>query len=237
MTTASLASSPIGIPNRSELQRSQPFLLALVGIVGAILVWQLSTLPQFATVAAAEAAIIQSTLNAVVAPNAADVEPPVPAAAAPAASPEIEALAGNIGKRYGIAPEPIRGFLATAYNEGKRLGVDPLLIVAVIAVESRFNPIAASEAGARGLMQIIPEFHKERFAAAAVDSILDPHANIRLGALVLQDYIRRAGSETAGLQLYVGAPADANSSYAAKVLAEKARLVQAVQRLRERLRG
>ncbi len=67
--------------------------------------------------------------------------------------------------------------------------------------------------------------------------MLDPHDNIRLGALVLKEAIRRGGSETAGLQLYAGSADDANATYAGKVLAEKQRLLQAVQRLRERLRA
>lgn len=241
MTNARFASNSIDTQLRSEFHKSRGFLLALVAVVGAALIWHLSLLQQVAAVVTtAEAAAVPSTLD-----NSVIVEPLIqaapalttPAVVGPEAKPEIDVLAGNIGKRYRIAPEPIRAFLATAYAEGKRLGVDPLLIVAVIAVESRFNPIAASEAGAKGLMQVIPEIHQERFSDAAVDSILDPHANIRLGTLVLQEYIQRAGSEMAGLQMYVGAPSDTSNRYALKVLAEKAKLLQTVQRLRERFRA
>lgn len=241
MTNARFASNPIDSQVRSAFLRSRGFLLALVVIVGAAIAWHLSLVQQVSNmVTTAEAAAVPSALDTPVI-----VESPIqdgaaliaPAVVGPEARPEIEVLAGSIGKRYRIAPEPIRAFLATAYAEGKRLGVDPLLIVAVIAVESRFNPIAASEAGAKGLMQVIPEIHQERFSDAAVDSILDPHANIRLGTLVLQEYIQRAGSEMAGLQMYVGAPSDTSNRYAMKVLAEKARLLQAVQRLRERFRA
>jgi soluble lytic murein transglycosylase-like protein len=108
--------------------------------------------------------------------------------------------------------------------------------VAVIAVESRFNPIAESDAGAQGLMQVIPGYHKDRLEAAGVDSVLDPHDNIRLGAQILKEYILRGGTEVAGLQIYNGAAADASNAYAVKVLAEKQRLQQAIQRLRDRLR-
>jgi len=125
--------------------------------------------------------------------------------------------------------------IATAYREGKRVGLDPLLIVAVIAVESRFNPIAESTMGAQGLMQVIPSYHKDRLEAAGVDSVLDPHANIRLGAQILKEYIRRGGTEVAGLQLYNGASDDATNAYASKVLGEKQKLLQAVQRVRNRL--
>jgi hypothetical protein len=151
--------------------------------------------------------------------------------------PEIDALTTLVAKRYRISTEPTRGLVAAAYREGQRVGLDPLLIVAVIAVESRFNPIAESDAGAQGLMQVIPGYHKDRFEAAGVDSVLDPHDNIRLGAQILKDYIRRGGTEVAGLQIYNGSTADGSNAYAVKVLAEKQRLQQAMQRLRDRLRA
>ncbi len=91
--------------------------------------------------------------------------------------PEIDALATLVAKRYRIANETTRGLVAAAYREGQRVGIHPLLIVAVIAVESRFNPIAESDSGAQGLMQVIPGYHKEQMEAAGVDSALDPHDN------------------------------------------------------------
>ncbi len=150
--------------------------------------------------------------------------------------PEIEALATLVAKRYRIANEMTRGLITVAYREGKRAGLDPLLIIAVIAVESRFNPIAESDAGAQGLMQVIPSYHKRQMEVAGVDSVLDPHDNIRLGAQILKEYIRRGGTEVAGLQIYNGSTADGSNAYALKVLGEKQRLQQAIQRVRDRLR-
>ena len=147
---------------------------------------------------------------------------------------EIETLATLVGKKYRISTEATRGLVATAYSEGKRIGVDPLLIIAVIAVESRFNPIAQSDGGAQGLMQVIPAYHKDHFEAVGVDSVLDPNANIRVGARILKDYIRRGGTEIAGLQLYNGSSDDATNAYAVKVLGEKQRLEQAIRRVRGR---
>ena len=150
---------------------------------------------------------------------------------------EISALAANVAKRYRISNKAAHGLIAAAYREGKRVGLDPLLIVAVMAVESRFNPIAESGAGAQGLMQVIPGYHKDKIEAAGVDSVLDPHDNIRLGAQILKDYIRRGGTEVAGLQIYNGSRADTSNAYATKVLGEKQRLQQAIHRLHERLRA
>ena len=169
-----------------------------------------------------------------------DVPPALPTMPSSASDtrPEIDALATFVAKRYRISSEATRQLVAAVYREGQRVGLDPLLIVAVIAVESRFNPIAESDAGAQGLMQVIPAFHKDRLEAAGVDSVFDPHDNIRLGAQILKDYIRRGGTEAAGLQTYSGAATEAGgNAYAAKVLTEKQRLQQAVQRLRERLRS
>jgi soluble lytic murein transglycosylase-like protein len=110
-------------------------------------------------------------------PNAPAAVPAKPSIAHP--HPEIDALARLVAKRYRISTEATRGLIAAAYREGRRVGLDPLLIVAVIAVESRFNPIAESNAGAQGLMQVIPGYHKDRLEAAGVESVLDPHDNIR----------------------------------------------------------
>jgi soluble lytic murein transglycosylase-like protein len=150
---------------------------------------------------------------------------------------QIDALTGLVARKYRVSPKVARDLIGTAYREGLRIGVDPLLLVAVIAVESRFNPIAQSDAGAVGLMQVIPGFHEDKFDAAAADPVLDPHANIRLGARVLREYIARAGGETAGLQMYNGSGDDPTNAYANKVLAERARLQQAVSRPKERTRA
>ena len=151
--------------------------------------------------------------------------------------PEIDALAASLAKRYRVSIDATRGLVATAYREGHRIGLDPLLIIAVIAVESRFNPIAESDMGAQGLMQVIPRFHKEHIETGGTDSVLDPHANIRLGARVLKDYIKSGGTEVAGLQRYNGSSGDGSNAYAARVLGEKQRLQQSVQRLRDRGRA
>jgi soluble lytic murein transglycosylase-like protein len=149
---------------------------------------------------------------------------------------EIEDLANIVARRYRISREATRTLVGAAYRAGSRSGIDPLLIVAVIAVESRFNPIAQSDGGAMGLMQIIPHYHADKLDAGA-GSVLDPETNIQLGASVLKDYIKRGGTEIAGLQLYNGSLDDAANSYATRVLAEKQRLQDALRRERGRDRA
>jgi soluble lytic murein transglycosylase-like protein len=149
-----------------------------------------------------------------------------------AASPARQAqflLAHHLSHRYRIAADAAQTLVGITYDAGRQIGVDPLLILAVIAVESRFNPIAESEMGAQGLMQVIPKFHwdklggKERYVTA-----LHPFTNIRLGTRVLKEYIDATGSLEAGLQKYNGALADDGNHYAQKVLAERARYAQII---------
>lgn len=149
-----------------------------------------------------------------------------------AAEAEIDAVAAALARRYRVSGEATRTLVGTAYGEGHRIGLDPLLILAVVAVESRFNPIAQSDGGAVGLMQVIPRYHAAQFEAGQGGSVLDPRINIALGAKVLKEYIRRGGTEVAGLQLYNGAAGDASSGYATKVLIERDRLQDAVRRAR-----
>ncbi len=171
--------------------------------------------------------------------------PPLPAAPAAGPAPrsesgaesDIEAVAGVLARRYRVSQDATRELVGAAYGEGRRIGLDPLLIIAVIAVESHFNPIAQSDGGALGLMQVIPRYHADQFDAGLGVSVLDPRTNIRLGARVLKDYIRRAGTEVAGLQLYNGASADPGTLYANKVLGERQRLQEALRRTRERNRA
>jgi soluble lytic murein transglycosylase-like protein len=161
------------------------------------------------------------------APVTPEVESPPPAAAASVLPRNADALISSLARKYRISEAATREMVHAAYVEAGRNGLDPLLVIAVIAIESRFNPIAQSDGGALGLMQIMP-FHGDKFGA--IDSILDPRVNIQIGAAVLRDSIRRGGTEIAGLQLYNGALDDETSAYAHKVLAEKQRLKSVIRR-------
>lgn len=160
-----------------------------------------------------------------------------PVHAAAPADPGIDALAGIVARKYRVSEEATLEFVRTAYREGARHGVDPLLIVSVMAVESRFNPVAQSDGGAMGLMQVIPRYHAEKFDAADRASVLDPHTNIQIGVKILKEYIGRGGNELAGLQLYNGATGDSSFAYATRVLGEKQWLQDAVRHARVRARA
>jgi soluble lytic murein transglycosylase-like protein len=146
---------------------------------------------------------------------------------------EQRALAEYIARRYRVAESASSAFVSTAYHAGREHSVDPLLILAVMAIESGYNPVAESSMGAKGLMQIIPRFHQEKlFEHGGELALLDPKVNIQVGARILREYMRRFGATEAALQMYGGAMDEPTAQYAGKVLAEKARLLQFVARLR-----
>jgi soluble lytic murein transglycosylase-like protein len=140
---------------------------------------------------------------------------------------ERRALVGYLARRYRVAPEPVEEVVGAAFAVGRAANIDPLLILAIISVESRFNPIAESERGARGLMQVMPRYHPEKLAHHGGEAILlVPHTNMLVGAQILDEYVRRTGSLEAGLQRYAGAAEDPDRAYAQRVLLERRRLRQ-----------
>lgn len=145
---------------------------------------------------------------------------------------EQRAVTEMLSKRYRVAEEAVGGFVAAAYKAGKATAVDPLLILAVISVESRFNPVAESNFGAKGLMQIIPKFHKEKLVGhGGEEALLDPEVNIQVGAMVLREYLRRFGGTETALQAYNGAFEEPTSQYSRLVLSERSRIAQAIAKL------
>lgn len=136
------------------------------------------------------------------------------------------AVAYWLSKKYSVAPEPISALVAEAYQIGQRAKLDPTLILAVMAVESGFNPFAQSHVGAQGLMQVMTKIHSDKYENfGGTLAAFDPVSNLRVGVKVLQDCIKRAGSLEGGLRYYVGAANLANDrGYSAKVMAEYARL-------------
>jgi len=156
---------------------------------------------------------------------AADDEGPSGASAPlPAALQRALAL---VAKRYRVSPEALQPIFEVAQIVGRERHIDPLLIVAMIGIESGFNPFAESVKGARGLMQVIPRFHLDKVPEGAGEAaLLDPVINVRVGVHVLEEAIRRQGGLEAGLQYYAGA-SDGEPVYANRVLAEKERLEQA----------
>lgn len=138
---------------------------------------------------------------------------------------EQQALTKFIARRYRVSERAVASFVATAYRAGEQHEVDPLLILAVMAVESRYNPVAKSLMGAKGLMQVIPKWHPEKLDDhGGEEALLEPEVNILVGTQILREYMRRFGELERALQMYAGAFDEPTARYTNKVLAEKARL-------------
>ena len=131
-----------------------------------------------------------------------------------------------ISKRYRVAADATNLLVSAAYTTSTEIKLDPLLILAVVAIESGFNPFAESAVGAQGLMQVMSKIHQEKFQSlGGIKAALNPVANIKVGASILKGYVARGGSVEAGLKMYVGAAAfDNDAGYGSKVLAEYRRL-------------
>lgn len=170
-----------------------------------------------------EAALPVAVLDAPVPPK--PVAPPGPTLSA-----RMQRVLEYTAKRYRLSPLALEPAFAAAERSARELGLDPLLIVAVIGIESGFNPFAESIMGAQGLMQIIPRYHSDKLpqdvrnGADAATAFFDPVMNVRVGARALHEFIRDTGGLVEGLQQFAGAPDDPEEAYADKVLAEVERL-------------
>jgi len=134
-------------------------------------------------------------------------------------------LSDYVASRYRVSQDVAFNLVRLAYQAGREVQVDPLLIIAVMAIESSFNPIAESRAGAKGLMQIIPKYHGDKLEVfGGEQAIFDPATNIQVGARILREYIRNTGNVGIALQMYAGALGDHEDQYTNKVLGMKQRL-------------
>ena len=181
-----------------------------------------------ASTAAESSAPADSALSEPVAAQPADVaEATTPAESLPK---HMNGALSYVAQRYKVSAEAVRPIFEAAHQVGREKSIDPLLIVAMIGIESSFNPLAESSFGAQGLMQVVPRFHQDKVPqGAGSEAFFDPATNIRIGAMVLKEAIQRRGGLTAGLQQYAGLT-NGERWYVDKVMAEKARLEQAIQR-------
>jgi soluble lytic murein transglycosylase-like protein len=153
-------------------------------------------------------------------------QPGAPVAAGELSAPAVpDRLAEHLARRYRISAEAAEATIGAAYRAADENGLDPLLVLAVIGVESSFNPAAESHKGAKGLMQIVPRYHLATLTEYGGEALVhEPHVNVTVGARILVEYIERNGGVEAGLQRYNGAAKDAEARYAQRVIAERDRL-------------
>jgi soluble lytic murein transglycosylase-like protein len=134
------------------------------------------------------------------------------------------AIARYITRSYRVASSSVDHFVHYAFKAAREFRLDPHLILAVMAVESSFDPNAQSPAGAQGLMQVHTKVHTSKFEPfGGAGAAYDPLANIKVGARILSEYVNRYGDVAAGLKAYVGAALlESDGGYGSKVLSRQA---------------
>ena len=124
--------------------------------------------------------------------------------------------------------------VAEAFNLGERAHIAPTLILAIMAIESNFNPYAQSSLGGQGLMQIQPEQQSDKLdSLGGAMATFDPLSNLRIGVRVLHELAVEKGSLQAGLSAYAEATKSRESNYMERVLQEEQRLTRIAGSVRQ----
>lgn len=135
------------------------------------------------------------------------------------------AVAAWLGARFHVVPGAIEPLVVEADKLSKDYKLSPNLLIAVMAIESNFHPYIQSEAGAQGLMQVMPVIHAKRYEKfGGKSSFMDPMVSLRVGAEILRDCVKlKGGSETEALRFYFGGGATSDT-YIDKVSTEQRKL-------------
>jgi soluble lytic murein transglycosylase-like protein len=141
------------------------------------------------------------------------------------------AVADFFEKKYKLDRAKIEEYVSNTVLIAKEVNIDPVLLLAVISVESNFNPNIKSHAGAEGLMQVMTSVHRDKYAHfGGTSDAVKPEVNIRVGAYILKYLIATGGSLRNGLKFYVGAGnAEDDGGYGDKVMAERNRIISLCQ--------
>ncbi|MFO1430102.1 MAG: lytic transglycosylase domain-containing protein [Candidatus Competibacteraceae bacterium] len=129
-------------------------------------------------------------------------------------------IARYIQDRYNLTPQNGLRIVNEAARSGARHGLELELILAVIAVESNFRERAVSPRGARGLMQVKADVHRNKIREiGGAHALFETDSNIHTGSRILADYVDSTdGNMRRALLYYCGSIKNPKSSYPDKVL-------------------
>ena len=134
---------------------------------------------------------------------------------------KMQKIALYINSTYSVPLNYSEQIVLSTFVEAKKKNLDPALVLSVIGVESTFKQHAKSGAGAIGLTQIIPRYHKEKIAKLKNQDVWSIHGNIKVGTDVLREYMDLSGGNVrSALQRYNGSLRDPSLKYSNKVLAK-----------------
>jgi soluble lytic murein transglycosylase-like protein len=142
-------------------------------------------------------------------------------------APRIKAVSRDIARRFHVAQSAALSITRAAFTASLERGIDPTLVLAVAAVESKFKPGAVNPVtGAKGLMQVLPKWHPDEVMSVGGEpSLLLIAPNISVGAAILADYLdKERGDLTDALSHYLGTAGA--ETYEKRVRAERAHLTQ-----------
>lgn len=113
--------------------------------------------------------------------------------AVPQGVPTAEDIATMLNVRFHIGLHDALKIGEAVLQAARRETISPILLLAVIAVESNFDRFAVSVAGARGLMQILPSQHRDIVLRAS--DLTDAGTNVSIGSSILHDYIEASDGD------------------------------------------
>ena len=106
-------------------------------------------------------------------------------------------------KRYIKNDKKRLNLLKKIHRAATRAKLSPEIVLAVIQIESRFDPYALSRVGARGMMQVMPFWKNE--IGRPDDNLMDIDTNLRYGCTILKYYLdKEKGHLTNALARYNG---------------------------------
>jgi soluble lytic murein transglycosylase-like protein len=147
-------------------------------------------------------------------------------------TPDQAAVTHWLSRKYRVSAEPLGAMVAEAWRLGERSQLAPSLILAIMAIESRFNPFASGSQGNVGLMQLEIKAHTEtlnQFGGPL--SAFDPLTNVRVGVRHLQSLLLQTASLEEALALYGASSGQSmDSQYVGRVLAEQKLLDQVTEK-------
>ncbi len=144
-------------------------------------------------------------------------------------APEIRALSRDIARHFHVAESAAASITRAAYTAAQAHGLDPKLVLAVTAVESKFKPHAVNPVtGAAGLMQVLPKWHQDKITDVGGEPSLFLIApNINVGAAILAEYLNADGDMESALGHYSGS--SGTDRYVKLVRTEMAHLTKVLE--------
>lgn len=146
-------------------------------------------------------------------------------------SPEQSRVTRWLGRRYRVARQPMRALVAEAYALGEQWQIDPLVLLATAAVQSRFNPLADNGSGAVGVMLTPPLGGDVQWLPYGGNNArFDAVANFRVGALLLRDEWAIDPNLEVGLMRYTSRMRDDPAATTERIVALHQRLIRVAGR-------